>query len=28
LLTITNFLPFALFLFLLTLDRLQRWRRQ
>jgi hypothetical protein len=28
LLTITNFLPFASLLFLLTLDRLQRWRRQ
>jgi hypothetical protein len=26
-LTITNFLPLASFLFLLTLDRLQRWRR-
>jgi hypothetical protein len=28
LLTITNFLPFASLLFLLTLDRLRRWRRQ
>jgi hypothetical protein len=28
LLTITDFLPFASFLFLLTLDRLRRWRRQ
>jgi hypothetical protein len=28
LLTITNFLPFASFLLLLTLDRLQRWRRR
>jgi hypothetical protein len=28
LLTFTNFLPFASFLFLLTLDRLRRWRRQ
>jgi hypothetical protein len=28
LLTITNFLPYASFLFLLTLDPLQRWRRQ
>jgi hypothetical protein len=28
LLSITNILPFALFLFLLTLERLQRWRRR
>jgi hypothetical protein len=28
LLTITNFLPFASPLFLLTLDRQRRWRQQ